>query len=130
DDNRVTLDPEVKDAHSEPAARLTYAWTENDRKLVAAARDKGVEMMHASGARKVRTGLHYAAHAMGGCRMGDDPRTSVVNSLGRPPAAPNLFVRDPGVSVPSAGVTPTLTARALAARGAAHIAAAAKRGDV
>jgi choline dehydrogenase-like flavoprotein len=130
DDNTVTLDPQVKDARGLPAARLTYEWTSNDRALAAAARDQAVAMMHASGARRVRVGLNYGAHAMGTCRMGDDPATSVVNSFGKTHDIPNLFVVDTSVFVTSAGVNPTLTALAIADRSAAAIVAAAKRGEV
>ncbi|HWN94553.1 MAG TPA: GMC family oxidoreductase, partial [Methylomirabilota bacterium] len=79
--NTVTLDSEKKDGRGLPAARVTYEWGENDLKLAAAARDKAAEMMSASGARKVRIGLNYGAHAMGTCRMGNDPETSVVNEF-------------------------------------------------
>jgi choline dehydrogenase-like flavoprotein len=130
DDNAVSLDPAVKDARGLPVARVSYTWTDNDEALVAAARDKAVEMMHASGAKKVRVGLRYGAHAMGGCRMGDDPRTSVVNSFGQAHDVRNLFVCDTSVFVTSSGVNPTLTAMALASRSAEHIAAVAKRGDL
>src|SRR5262249_10290860 len=116
DDNAVTLDPEVRDARGLPVARVTYEWTANDRALVAAARDKAVAMMQASGARKVRVGLQYAAHAMGTCRMGDNPRTSVVNSFGQAHDVRNLFILDTSVFVTSAGVNPTLTALAIARR--------------
>jgi hypothetical protein len=47
----------VKDSRGLPVARLTYTWGENDLKLAAAARDKAVEMMKASGARAVRSRL-------------------------------------------------------------------------
>jgi choline dehydrogenase-like flavoprotein len=130
DANAVTLDPEVKDARGLPVARLTYEWTANDRALAAAARDTGMAMMHASGARKVRVGLHYGAHAMGTCRMGADARTSVVNSFGQAHDVPNLFVCDTSGFVTSAGVNPTLTAMAIANRSADYIAAAAKRGEL
>jgi choline dehydrogenase-like flavoprotein len=130
DANAVTLDPEVRDARGLPVARLTYEWTANDRALAAAARDKAVEMMQASGARKVRVGLNYGAHAMGTCRMGDDLRTSVVNSFGRAHDVPNLFVCDTSVFVTSAGVNPTLTALALASRSVDYMVAAAKRGEL
>jgi choline dehydrogenase-like flavoprotein len=130
DDNTVTLDPAMKDARGLPVARLNYEWTANDRALVAAARDKAVEMMHASGARKVRIGLNYGAHAMGSCRMGDDPQSSVVNSYGQTHDISNLFVCDTSVFVTSAGVNPTLTAMAIASRGADYIVAAAKRGEL
>jgi choline dehydrogenase-like flavoprotein len=130
DDNAVTLDPEVRDARGLPVARVTYSWTDNDRALAGAARDTAVAMMHASGARKVRVGLNYGAHAMGGCRMGDDPRTSVVNSFGQAHDVRNLFVCDTSVFVTSSGVNPTLTALALASRSADSIVAAAKRGEL
>src|SRR5262249_5675612 len=108
DTNAVTLDPAVKDAPGLPVARVTYAWTANDRTLVAAARDKAVEMLHASGARKVRVGLQYGAHTMGTCRMGHDPRTSVVNGFGQTHDVRNLFVCDSSTFVTSAGVNTTL----------------------
>jgi len=129
EDNRVTLDPEVNDARGLPAARLTYSWTGNDVALAAAARDKACEMMSASGARKVRVGLNYGAHAMGTCRMGRDPATSVVNDLGQSHDVPNLFVCDTSVFVTSAGVNPTLTAMALASRTADHVAELARTGE-
>src|SRR5262249_9782049 len=127
DDNAVTLDPEVRDARGLPVARVTYEWTANAGPRSAAPRDPAAEMMHASGARRVRVGLNYGAHAMGSCRMGDDPRTSVVNPFGQAHDVRNLFICDTSVFVTSAGVNPTLTALALASRSADFIVAAARR---
>jgi choline dehydrogenase-like flavoprotein len=128
--NAVTLDPEVKDPRGLKVARLTYEWGENDLKLAAAARDKGAEMMAASGARAVRIGLNYGSHAMGSCRMGEDPARSVVDPFGRAHDVPNLFVCDTSVFVTGAGVNPTLTAMALAARSAEHMAESVRRGEL
>jgi choline dehydrogenase-like flavoprotein len=128
--NTVTLDAEVKDARGLPAARVTYEWGENDLKLAAAARDKAAEMMSASGARKVRIGLNYGAHAMGTCRMGSDSRTSVVNEFCQSHDVKNLFVCDTSLFVTGAGVNPTLTAMAIARRATEHIAQAAAKGDL
>jgi choline dehydrogenase-like flavoprotein len=128
--NRVTLDPDLKDGFGEPAARVTYAWTSNDKTLVAAARDTAADFMAASGAAKVRAGLQYAAHAMGSCRMGDDPLTSVVTGYGQSHDVPNLFVLDTSTFVTSAGVNPTLTGMAVAARGTEYLAEAARKGDL
>jgi choline dehydrogenase-like flavoprotein len=119
--NTVTLDPDVKDARGLPVARLSYTWGDNDLKAAAAARDKAVEMMHASGARKVRVGLNYGAHAMGTCRMGHDAKKSVVNESGQTHDIPNLFICDTSVFVTGAGVNPTLTALAIAKRAAENI---------
>lgn len=128
--NRVTLDPELKDAFGLPVARIAYEWGENDVKLAAAARDKAVEMMEASGAKKVRIGLNYGAHAMGSCRMGDDPENSVVNSYCQSHDIKNLFICDTSVFVTGAGVNPTLTAMAIADRAAQKIITSAKRGEI
>jgi len=130
DENAVTLDPEVKDSRGLAVARVQYAWTANDRALVAAARDRAVAMLHASGAERVRIGLQYAAHAMGSCRMGADPKSSVVNSFGQAHDIRNLFVCDTSVFVTSAGVNPTLTAMAIASRSAEFIVAALNRGEL
>jgi choline dehydrogenase-like flavoprotein len=87
-------------------------------------------MMAASGASRVRIGLNYGAHAMGTCRMGNDPGNSVVNSFGQSHDIPNLFICDTSVFVTGAGVNPTLTAMAIASRAAESMAGAASRGDV
>ncbi|MDB5320453.1 MAG: oxidoreductase [Phycisphaerales bacterium] len=128
--NTVTLDPDQRDARGLPVARLTYTWGENDIKLAAAARDKAAEMMEASGATKVRIGMNYGAHAMGACRMGSDPATSVVNDHCQSHDIRNLFICDTSVFVTGAGVNPTLTAMAIASRAAAYIADAARKGEL
>lgn len=128
--NTVTLSPTVKDARGLPVALVTYAWGDNDATLAAAARDKAGEMMTASGARRVRIGLNYGAHAMGSCRMGADPRTSVVNDRCQSHDLPNLFICDTSVFVTGAGVNPTLTAMAITSRAVDHLAHAARQGDL
>jgi choline dehydrogenase-like flavoprotein len=128
--NSITLDPELRDPRGLPAARLHYEWGDNDLKLAAAARDKAAEMMQASGAKKVRIGLNYGAHAMGTARMGHDPKTSVVNSHCQTHDVRNLFICDTSVFTTGAGLNPTLTAMAITKRAAAHLSDSAKRGDL
>ena len=119
--NTITLDPDLKDGRGLPVAKVTYQWGENDVKLAAAARDKAAEMMVASGAKKVRIGLNYGAHAMGSCRMGVDASTSVVDEFCQSHDVKNLFICDTSVFVTGSGVNPTLTALAIADRAAQHI---------
>jgi len=119
--NTVELDDQLCDARGLPSARVKYQWGENDQKLVEAARDKAAEMMRASGAKKVRIGLQYGAHAMGSCRMGSDPKTSVTNSFGQSHDVKNLFVCDTSLFVTGSGLNPTLTAMAIASRSADYI---------
>jgi len=121
EENTVTLDPEVKDVRGLPVGRITYEWGENDIKLAAAARDMAAEMMRASGAKKVIVGLNYGAHAMGSCRMGNDPAKSVVNQYCQSHDVKNLFICDTSVFVSGSGVNPTLTAMAIAERSVEYI---------
>ena len=86
--------------------------------------------MHAAGARKVRIGLNYGAHAMGTCRMGANLRTSVVNEFCQTHDVRNLFICDTSVFVTGAGLNPTLTAMAIAKRSVAYIKDSARRGDL
>ena len=53
-------------------------------------------------------------HLMGTARMGDDPRSSVVDRHGRAHDVPNLFIVDGSLFATSAAVNPTSTIQALA----------------
>jgi choline dehydrogenase-like flavoprotein len=63
-----------------------------------------------------------SAHVMGGCAMGSDARTSVVNALGRHHHVANLSVHDGSVLPTSLGANPQITIYALAARMATSLA--------
>ena len=67
----------------------------------------------------------FTAHQMGGCPMGGDPATSVVDSTLRHHQVRNLFVVDGSVLPTSLGVNPSETIYALAHRARDHVAAAA-----
>ena len=60
-------------------------------------------------------------HLLGTCRMGKDPRTSVVNADHRAHNVPNLFVVDGSNFVTSGRGQPTMTIQALAFRAADRI---------
>jgi choline dehydrogenase-like flavoprotein len=60
-------------------------------------------------------------HLLGTCRMGNDPRTSVVNADHRAHDVPNLFIVDGSNFVTSGRGQPTMTIQALAFRAADRI---------
>ena len=80
------------------------------------------EILLAAGAKKVWADpttlgeTTYSRHLMGSCRMGDDPKTSVVNKWNRVHDVPNLFLVDGSSLVTSARQQPTATIQALAYR--------------
>lgn len=65
-----------------------------------------------------------AYHPMGTCRMGRDPRTSVVDEHGLSHDIPGLAMFDASILPGSTFVNPQITIMALAARNARHLAAA------
>jgi choline dehydrogenase-like flavoprotein len=66
----------------------------------------------------------FSAHQMGGCPMGKDPKTSVVNSHGKHHELANLWITDGSVFPTSLGVNPQLTIYACARLFAQEIARA------
>jgi choline dehydrogenase-like flavoprotein len=64
-----------------------------------------------------------SAHVMGGCGMGSDPKTSVVNAHGRHHHIENLSVLDGSVFPSSIGANPQLSIYGLTARNATRLAA-------
>ena len=132
--NSVTLDPELKDAWGMPAIRVTYKDHADDLATSRFLQDRGAEIMEAAGALRVIkapvTEQTFSMHLLGTCRMGDDPRTSVVDRYHRSHDVPNLFVCDGSSLVTSGRGQPTMTIQALAFRAGEHIARFAKRGEI
>jgi len=113
----VTLDPDLKDSDGIPAAKINYTLSENSRKMLAHGLARAEEVMEAAGAKEiVNNGMIRSAgwHLLGTARMGEDPKTSVVNHWGRSHDVKNLFIVDGSIFVTSGGVNPTSTIQALA----------------
>ncbi len=62
--------------------------------------------------------------------MGQDPKSSVVNSFGQAHEVKNLFLAGSSIFVTSAPAPPTLTIQALAARTADYILSEGKKGNL
>nr|WP_202900523.1 GMC family oxidoreductase [Parvularcula oceani] len=127
-DNRVTLS-EGKDDLGLPRPRVTFGYCDNDKRLYAHALDFMGRMIEAAEG-KNRFETEGTAHLMGGCRMGEDPKTSVVNADGRSWDVPNLWVCDGSLMPTGGGVNPSMTILANAARIADRMIAAGRRGEV
>jgi choline dehydrogenase-like flavoprotein len=96
---------------------------------------KGKELLDAAGAEQavdlgITTTGFPQLHLLGTCRMGNDPRTSVVNRDHRAHDVPNLFMVDGSSFVTSGRGQPTMTIQALAFRAAERMAALAQKGEL
>ncbi|KQU70780.1 GMC family oxidoreductase [Phycicoccus sp. Root101] len=125
-DNRVDLDPNVKDAWGLPVARITLQTHQNDIDQGRFLVDRCGEILDAAGAKQVDR--VYAEKVTGNCshqhgtaRMGDDPALSVLDRNCRAHEVDNLFVVDGSPFPTATGANPTLTIMANAWRVCDHI---------
>ncbi|MGB1749313.1 MAG: GMC oxidoreductase, partial [Dehalococcoidia bacterium] len=124
--NRVELDPEITDADGIPAPKLFYTLSKNSRDQLDHAIENAKKVFETAGATEVFVDPMMEQsgwHLMGTARMGDDPKTSVVDKWGQAHDVDNLFIVDGSVFVTSAAVNPTPTIQALALRTADYIVA-------
>jgi choline dehydrogenase-like flavoprotein len=132
--NTITLDPKLKDKWGRPAIRVTYKDHPDDIKTSQFLMARGREILEAAGARRIYGGdvgdSEGSAHWLGTCRMGNDPRESVVNKYHRAHDVPNLFICDGSSFVTSGRGQPTMTIQALAFRAAELIAGMARRREI
>jgi len=130
DDNRVTLDPSRSDSDGLPAARVTYRISENTSRMLDFHSRRARESLLAAGAESVHAEAPVRRagwHLLGTARMGEDPETSVVDRDLQAHDVENLYIADASTFVTAAGVNPTSTVVALAARLAEHL-VTARRG--
>ena len=137
--NRIDLDPEVADKHGLPVLRITHRQHPNDLAMHRWYTERLLEVADAAGAVEKwvpdydltnlseKHAMKGSGHFHGTCRMGDDPKTSVVDRWCRTHDVKNLWVVDGSFFPTSGGYNPTLTILANAYRVADHFIAEAKR---
>lgn len=120
-DSRVEVDPAVTDYWGIPVARISGYGHPRDREATTFLASKAEAWLKAAGAHTTFTFGHGerltasgGQHQSGTCRMGDDPKTSVVNRFGQVHEIDNLFVADGSLHVTNGGFNPALTIMALA----------------
>ncbi|HVG16626.1 MAG TPA: GMC family oxidoreductase, partial [Chitinophagaceae bacterium] len=123
--NHVRLHTDLKDKYGIPQLIISCEWSENDDKMVLDYLEQSKEMFEKAGfinikAEDSKSPPGSDIHEMGGVRMGNDPKTSLLNKWNQLHHCPNVFVTD-GACMTSTGTqNPTLTYMALTARAADH----------
>jgi choline dehydrogenase-like flavoprotein len=122
-DNKVTLDHGLRDKWGLPTLRIDCSYKENERKMRLDMAASAAEILEAAGLKNVTPfnredipGL--GIHEMGTARMGNDPKTSVLNKFNQIHAVKNVFVTDGSCMTSSACQNPSMTYMALTARAA------------
>jgi choline dehydrogenase-like flavoprotein len=127
EDNYCEIDPSVVDQFGIPVLRFHYNWSDFERKQAKHMHETFDELIHNMGGEALSAapgadrdyGLEAPGriiHEVGTTRMGNDPKTSVVNQFQQLHDANNVFIVDAGPFVSQADKNPTWTILALSWR--------------
>ena len=120
----VSLDDEVTDKWGDPVAKVRIGFHPHDLQVGEYLATKAVKLLEELGAKNISSSISGAPATnlmAGGCRFGDDPKTSVLNKNCQAHEVDNLYVTD-GSFMPTGGSVPyTFTIYANAFRVAEHI---------
>jgi choline dehydrogenase-like flavoprotein len=126
-ENHVRIDKEKVDAWGIPVLHVDTKYTDNEYNMAKDAIKVGCAVAEAAGFQvlsknDVPNPPGYSIHEVGTCRMGDDPKRSVLNKWCQSHDHKNLFVVD-GAGFTSAGwQNPTMTILALSMRASEYLA--------
>lgn len=135
--NYLDLDPTFKDIYGVPLLRMTYNFTDQDRKLNDYLNKQSDKVMKEMGADIIENYGKLAdynivpyqtTHNVGGVVMGDDPTLSAINNYSQMWDADNVFVVGASSFPHNSGYNPTGTLGALAYRAAEGIIKFSKSG--
>jgi choline dehydrogenase-like flavoprotein len=131
-DNKCEIDSSKVDEFGIPVLKFDYKWTNNEILQVKHMHDTFEEIIHNMGGevlgKKPTKAQNYGIappgwiiHEVGTTRMGNDPKTSVVNQHQQLHEVDNVFIVDAGPFVSQADKNPTWTILALAWRTSDYI---------
>lgn len=132
-ENHVRLSKDQFDSYGIPQLIISVDYDENDMKLMRDFLNQGAEMLEKAGCKNIHPyDTHQAPgldiHEMGGVRMGNDPRTSLLNKWNQLHQCKNVFVTDGACMTSVGNQNPSLTFMALTARAANYAINQLKKG--
>jgi choline dehydrogenase-like flavoprotein len=133
--NHVRLSTDKKDDWDMPQLITAIDYDDNDVKSMNDFFKVASEMFDKAGCKNIQQydskqapGLDI--HEMGGCRMGNDPKSSLLNKWNAFHNCSNVFVTDGACMTSTSTQNPSLTFMALTARAAHHAVEELKRGNL
>jgi choline dehydrogenase-like flavoprotein len=134
-DNYVWLDKNEKDEWGIPILHTDISWHQNEDAMAKDAVEQMYTMLEKAGLKNIQSEDNHQApgkdiHEMGGCRMGNDPKESMLNKWNQLHAVKNVFVTDGACMTSSACQNPSLTYMAITARAANYAVSELKKGNL
>ncbi len=129
------LNKQKTDAWGIPVLHVHQKYTDNEFAMAKDAMNTAEELCSASGFEILAKHWEMvppgeSIHELGSCRMGSNPKTSVLNQWNQSHDVKNLFVVDGGAFVSGGSQNPTLTILALTLRASEHLAEEMKQGKL
>jgi choline dehydrogenase-like flavoprotein len=134
-ENKVTLNKEKRDQWGLPTLDLDMQFGPNELAMQKDMQASALEMLETLGFKNVgpiplNTVPGGCIHEMGTARMGNDPKTSVLNKFNQCHDVPNVYVTDGSCMVSTGCQNPSLTYMALTARACHHAVEELKKGNL
>jgi choline dehydrogenase-like flavoprotein len=133
--NHVRLSADEKDQWGIPLLVTSVGYDDNDEKMIKDFLKESTAMLEKAGVKNIEQrdtkqapGLDI--HEMGGCRMGSDPKTSMLNKWNQLHACNNVFVTDGACMTSTGNQSPSILYMALTARAVDHAMSEMKKGNL
>jgi choline dehydrogenase-like flavoprotein len=131
----VYLSKTEKDQFGIPLLHTDVNYDQNDELLLKDFFTQGSEMFDVMGVKDISThDKNWAPgrdiHEMGGCRMGNDPKTSLLNGFNQLHHCQNVFVTDGACMTSTGNQSPSIFYMALTARAVDHAVGQLKRKEI
>lgn len=133
--NHVRLSKDQKDQWGMPLLIMHVDYDDNAEKMIKDFLTQSAEMLDKAGCRNVNQYDNHQApgldiHEMGGCRMGKDEKTSLLNAHNQMHHCKNVFVTDGSCMASTGNQSPSLLYMALTARAVSYAVDEMKKGNL
>lgn len=133
--NHVRLSTDQKDQWGIPLLIMSVGYDDNAEKMIKDFLGQSAEMLEKAGCKNINQYDNHQApgldiHEMGGCRMGKDPKTSLLNQFNQFHNCKNVFVTDGACMTSTGNQSPSLLYMALTARAVNYAIEEMKRGNL
>jgi len=134
-ENHARISDDVVDAWGIPALHVDASYGENEIAMAKDAINTIGETCEDAGFRVLSKTpkwfpFGYSIHEVGTCRMGDDPKKSVLNKYNQSHDVKNLFVVDGSSFVTAGSQNPTMTILSLSMRASEFMAEEMRKGNL
>jgi choline dehydrogenase-like flavoprotein len=134
-ENSVRLSADRKDQWGIPLLVTSVVYDENHERMIGDFLTQSANMMESAGFKNIEQYDNKQApgldiHEMGGCRMGQDAKTSLLNEWNQLHHCRNVFVTDGACMTSTGNQSPSILYMALTARAANRAISELKRGNL